>query len=142
MNPFEQTSRCVERLFNEYKKHPRLVISTDFDDSVFNFHQYPDTSYERIISALQACKRLNFFVVCFTASPVSRYDFIREHFKSVIGIEIDGINENVIDTPYGKNGKIFYNIHLDDRCGLGQATDILETLIQKIQNETNTLTTK
>ena len=137
MNPFEQTGRCVERLFNEYKRHPRLVVSTDFDDSAFNFHEYPDVSYERITKVLQDCKSLNFFVVCFTASPISRYDFIREHFKSVLKVEIDGINENVIDTPYGKNGKIYFNIHLDDRCGLGQSLDILEQLIAKIHQENN-----
>lgn len=136
MNPFEQTDRCVDRLYKEWKKHPRLVVACDFDDSCFNFHNYPDVSYDRITYLLQECKRLNFFVVCFTASPVSRYGFIREHFKSVIGVEIDGINENVIDTPYGKNGKIFYNIHLDDRCGLGQSMDILETLILKINKKT------
>jgi len=142
MNPFEQTERCVERLYKEWEKHPKLAVFVDFDDSLFNFHQYPDVSYERITNLLRECKRLNFFVVCFTASPVSRYDFIREHFKSVIGVDIDGINENVIDSPYGKNGKFFYNILLCDRAGLGQATDILESLILKIQNRTNTLTTK
>lgn len=134
MNPFEQTSRCVERLFNEYKKHPRLVIACDFDDTAFNFHKYPGVSYERITALLKECKRHNFFVVCFTASPVARYDFIREHFKNEIGVELDAINENVIDTPYGKNGKIYFNILIDDRAGMGQAMDILEETLRKIED--------
>lgn len=135
MNPFEQTDRCVDRLYAEYKKHPRLIVAVDFDDTAFNYHNYPDVEYGRLKYILSECKRLDFFVVCFTASPISRYEFIRNHFESEMGVKIDGINENVIDTPFGKNGKIFFNILLDDRGGLGQSMDILETLILKINRK-------
>jgi len=136
MNPFERTDRCVDRLYAEYKKHPRLIVAVGFDDTVFNYHNYPDTGYSRIKFIMSECKRLDFFIVCFTASPTSRYGFIRDYFKSEMDIEINGINENVIDTPFGKNGKIFFNLLLDDRAGLYQALEILENLIVKINRKT------
>lgn len=140
MNPFEQTSACADRLYKEYKKHPRLIIACDFDDTVFNFHGYPDTDFKRIKNALTECAALDFYIVCFTASQVTRYDFIRKHFSDSMGISLDGINQNVIELPYGNNGKIYYNILLDDRAGLGQALDILEKLLTKINHEKHTAT--
>ena len=133
MNPFEQTKRCVDRLHAEYQKHPRLIVAVDFDDTVFNFHNYPDTDYDRIKAVLKRCAALKFYIVCFTASPINRYSFIREHFLHEYKIPLDGINQNVIDSLYGKNGKIYFNILLDDRAGLSQALEILEQLLNKIE---------
>jgi hypothetical protein len=47
-------------------------------------------------------------------------------------ITIASINENPIDLPFGNNGKIYYNILLDDRAGLGQALDTLNKTIELI----------
>ena len=49
---------------------------------------------------------------------------------------IDAINENVIDpeeSGFGESRKIFFNILLDDRAGLGQAYNILDQLLVEIE---------
>ena len=52
------------------------------------------------------------------------------------GIVLDSINKNPIPMPYGNHGKIYYNILLDDRAGLGQAYDTLTELLKMIEGFT------
>lgn len=133
MDAYFDTKKAVDRLYSEWQKHPRLVVACDFDDTVYDTHSKGHT-FDMVIDLLKECKKLNFFVVIFTASKVERYPMIREYMTS-LGIEIDGINENVIDLPFGKNGKIYANIFLDDRAGLFQAATTLLMLVEKIKSE-------
>jgi hypothetical protein len=133
MDTFFKTDKAVARLFNEWKKHPRLLIACDFDDTIFDFHNQGN-DHSGVIDILKKCKNLDFYVTIFTASKPERYDLIRSHMKE-LGIEIDAINKNVIELPYGNNGKIYYNILLDDRAGLGQAYTTLLTVISLIEIE-------
>jgi len=136
MDTYFDTRIAVNRLYAEWQKHPKLIIACDFDDTVYDTHEKGHT-FSEVIDLLKESKKLGFYVVIFTASKVERYPLIREHMKS-LDIEIDGINENVIELPFGKNGKIYANIFLDDRAGLYQAAFTLRSLITKIQEETNT----
>lgn len=133
MDAYFDTIRATNRLFKEWQKHPRLIIACDFDDTVYDTHENGFT-FDEVISLLKECKKLNFYVVMFTASKVERYPLIREHMAN-LGIEIDGINQNVIELPFGNNGKIYANIFLDDRAGLFQAATTLLGLINKIKTE-------
>jgi hydroxymethylpyrimidine pyrophosphatase-like HAD family hydrolase len=128
-DPYFSTSECVNRLFNEYKKHEKLIIAVDFDDTLFDFHKKGFT-YGKVINLLKECQNLGFYIVIFTGNENEL--LIREYCKS-LGIEISSINENPIKLPYGNGRKIYYNILLDDRAGLGQAVEILEMLISKIE---------
>lgn len=128
------TKYAADRLYAEWQKHPKLIIACDFDDTVYDTHKKGHT-FDMVIGLLRECKKLGFYVVCFTASKVERYDLIREHYKS-LGIEIDGINQNVIELPFGNNGKIYANIFLDDRAGLFQAVTILTMVVERIKRET------
>lgn len=133
MDAYFDTTRAVNRLFQEWQKHPRLIIACDFDDTVYDTHDN-GFKFDEVISLLKECKKLDFYVVMFTASKVERYPMIREHMTN-LGIEIDGINKNVIELPFGNNGKIYANIFLDDRAGLFQAATTLLNLINKIKAE-------
>ena len=133
MDAYFNTERAVARLYNEWKKHPRLIVACDFDDTVYDTHENGFT-FDRVISLLKRCKELDFYVVVFTASKVERYPMIEEHFNK-LGIKIDGINKNVIELPFGNNGKIYANIFLDDRAGLAQAYTTLLTLTELIKVE-------
>lgn len=133
MDAYFDTNRAINRLYSEWKKHPKLIIACDFDDTVYDTHNN-DFTFDEVFSLLHECKKLNFYVVMFTASQVSRYSMIESYMKSK-GIIIDGINKNVVDLPYGTNGKIYANIFLDDRAGLFQASTILLGLINKIKAE-------
>ena len=132
-DPYLNISNCVERIYNEYKKHKRLVIACDFDDTCFPYHNKENT-HKRVLDLLRRCQEKNFYIVCFTASLPVRYPMIQEFFKKE-GINISGINQNPIPLPFGNHGKIYYNILLDDRAGLSSAVDTLETLLFLIDNE-------
>jgi hypothetical protein len=133
MDTYFSTDKAVFRLFNEWKKHPKLLVACDFDDTVFDFHKQ-GTSHTLVFELLKKCKALGFYVTLFTASKPERHDEMREYMKQN-GIEIDAINQNPIPMPYGNHGKIYYNILLDDRAGLGQAYTTLLTVVRLAELE-------
>jgi len=131
MDTYFDTIFCAQRLYKEWEKHPKLIIACDFDETVFDFHKIGST-HSDIISLLKECKAAGFYVVLFSASKPERYPFMIEFMKEQ-GIEVDAVNKNVIELPYGNNGKIYYNILLDDRAGLFQAATILSILLNRIK---------
>lgn len=132
-DPFSNTSNIVKRLHKEYKKHPKLIIACDFDDTVYDFHKL-GALHERAINVVKQCAALGFYVVLWTAAAPERFNFMKKHMQDN-GIHVDAINENPIKLPFGNNGKIYYNILLDDRAGLGQALDALEIFLDNIWND-------
>jgi MoaA/NifB/PqqE/SkfB family radical SAM enzyme len=131
MDTFCSTNNAILRLYREWEKHKKLMVAVDFDDTIFDFHK-KGNDHSMVINILKKCNELGFYVTIFTASKPERYDFIRNHMKE-LGVKIDAINENVVQLPYGNNGKIYYNILLDDRAGLGQAYTTLLSVIEMIR---------
>jgi hypothetical protein len=131
-DPYMDTGRCVDRLFREYLKHPKLIIASDFDSTLFDVHGAGHT-FPAVISLLKECAALGFYIVVFTASADSRWPEIRAEMDR-LGIPVSAINTNPIPLPYGHQGKIFYNLLIDDRCGLLQAFDILRLTISRIRH--------
>ena len=129
-DPYTDTQRCVERLLEQHAKHPRLIVALDFDDTVFDFHQ-KGFDFPRVISLIQRAQAAGFYIAIFTASANDRHPFIRDYLAS-IGIVPNTINRNVFPSPFGNDGKIFYNLLLDDRAGLGQACDTLEAVLNQL----------
>jgi len=132
-NPYLSDDACVERLYKEYQKHPKLIVAVDFDDTIFDFHKN-GTDYTPIIDLVKTCQELGFYIVIFTASMKSRHEAILEYCKS-IGIEVASINKNPIELPFGNEGKIYYNVFLDDRAGLSSSFYILSQLVERILEE-------
>lgn len=130
-DPYTDTSRCIARLIKEYKKHPRLIIAVDFDDTSFPFHG-EDHTYERVFKLLGQCQANDFYIVIFTASVPERFDMMRIYFKNK-GVLVHGINENPITLPFGNWGKMYFNHLLDDRAGLRQSCEILEGFFEQIK---------
>jgi hydroxymethylpyrimidine pyrophosphatase-like HAD family hydrolase len=131
MDYFFDTQKCIDRLYDEYQKHKKLIIACDFDDTIFDFHGR-GSSHEEVIQLLKECNALGFYVVLFSASKPERYPMMMEFTKN-LGVEVACINKNVVELKYGNNGKIYYNILLDDRAGLFQAVTTLRAVIEKIK---------
>lgn len=129
-DPYLFQDIALKRLFKEYGSHPRLIVAVDFDDTVFDYHEVGST-HEKVLETVKLCKKANFYVVVFTASPPERFPFIKEFFESK-GIVVDSINENPIPLPFGNHKKIFYNILLDDRAGLGESYKVLNSLLEYV----------
>lgn len=131
-DPYADTALCVERLLEVYEQHNSIIVAVDFDDTIFDFHK-KGFKFPRVETILKKCNALNLDVVIFTASMPIRFPFIREYMDAH-DITIRGINKTILkDFQFGNDNKIFYNILLDDRAGLGQGLDILETFIETIK---------
>lgn len=132
-DPFLETDRAVNRLVSEYNKHKRLIIAYDFD---FTIHNYEGTSYEfnAVFEVLRKFKPYGYFV-CYTASPKERYSYISDYI-ALNDLPLDSINEvNIYGVPKHDGAKIYYNIFLDDRAGLGQAVETLNKVYDIINVE-------
>lgn len=132
-DPYFSTQRCVERLISQYGRTPKLIIATDYDSTVFDFHQ-EGHSFPLVVQLLRECQDLGFYIVVFTASAKVRHPEIRRHMEDGLGIRVASINENPVPLPYGNEGKVFYNLLLDDRSGLLQAYIILRRVVDQIKD--------
>ncbi len=120
-------NKYVIRLRQEWEQHEKIIIACDFDDTIspwkFSKEDVVDT-----INVIKDAQQTGAYVVIFTACDTSRYDEIKNYCIN-IGINVDSINQNPINMPYGNNGKVYANIFLDDRAGLDEAKEILKTCI-------------
>lgn len=132
-DPYTSTDICVTRLLAEYEVHKKLIVAVDYDDTVYDYHN-KGHQYERVIKVLERCSSLDFFIVPFTGSPPDKYGSIYTYF-AVLGIKVSQINTNAFPLPFGNHGKMYFNILLDDRAGLGQALETLETVLDRIDSK-------
>ncbi len=121
----------IDRLFNEWTQHGKIIIACDFDDTIspWKLHNF---DFDKVIELLKIAKQTGAYIVIFTACNTDRYDEIRKYCESK-GLVIDAINETPVELPYGKNGKIYANVFIDDRAGLHEAMHILETAMYRVR---------
>ena len=116
----------LDRLVNEWKQYGKIIVATDFDSTISPYHTLDNhADINRVINVLKLVKEIGAYVIIFTACNADRFDYIKDYCVT-IGLEIDSINQTPIDIPYGKNGKVYANIFIDDRAGLNEALAILE----------------
>ena len=121
-------SFLLERLITQYKKQEQIVVAYDFDDTV---RPMCCGDCGHIHSLLRMLKeKANAYLIVFTSNEdiesVENYLFKWE-------IPYDSINQNAPFVPF-KDGKIFYNILLDDKSGLGEVVNTLEQFLYLIEN--------
>lgn len=131
-DPYLDMDTALQRLIREYKTHGKIIVAYDFDGTVYDFHN-DGYEFPRVVKAIQSVKPYAHLIV-YTASKEERYPFIKQYLQGN-DIPFDSINE----TPKGVNvpqgGKLYYNILLDDRAGLGQALTILDYFVELIKGE-------
>ena len=122
-------SFLLERLISQYKKQDKLVIAYDFDDTVRPMYC---ANCERVQSLLRKIKDiLNAYFIVFTSNK--DLNDVKKYLDEW-EIPYDAINENAPFVPF-KEGKIFYNVLLDDKAGLGETVNTLEQLLFLVKNE-------
>ena len=132
-DPYLSNSTAYARLYDEYKKYGKIIVATDFDDTIFDYHKKGYT-YTKVIALLKECQELGFYICVFTGTPKVKYVEIVAYCKE-IGLNIASINENPFPMPFGNDGKIYFNILLDDRAGLRESYGILRNLVDEIKKE-------
>jgi hypothetical protein len=130
LNPYRDNTFCVERLMKEYRTHGKPILALDFDDTVFDYHKQGYDPRD-VLQRVREAQYRGFYIMLFTAAPPESYSgqvsYLADH-----GITVDSINSNPVWLPFGKNGKPYYNILLDDRAGLGQSVGILTEVLRLI----------
>ena len=125
----------LDRLEKEWREHGKIIIAVDFDDTISPW-KMTDFNFNKVIDILIKAKATGAYIVIFSACSPERFPEIRDYCLSK-GLEIDAINENPIPLPYGKNGKVYANIFIDDRAGLNESLQILEFAMYKIKGSKN-----
>jgi hypothetical protein len=133
MDFYLNRQNAYERLLEEYKKHKKLIVAFDFDDTVYDFHK-KGRNYWDVIQLLKECKNLGFVLTLFTDLYLDKQEKALEYCKEY-GIEPDYINETPPSLPFGYGGKPYYNILLDDRAGFDSSYENLKLLVTTIKND-------
>lgn len=71
-------------------------------------------------------------LVVFSASQEERYPYIADYLNQN-NIPFDAINEDVLTEKRKPTRKLYYNILLDDRAGLGSAYTALDMLYNRLE---------
>jgi hypothetical protein len=133
-NPYLTIDACVERLYREYQKYGKLIVAVDHDSTVAPFHpEEMEFDYSDTIDAVKRCRELGFHIVIFTGTAKENWPQIHNYWTETLKISYDQINKNAFPMPIGNDGKIYYNILLDDRAGLSASLEILLRLLEKIE---------
>lgn len=134
MDLYLDYNKFYQRIEDEYIKHGRLIIAVDYDDTIFDTYKRGET-YDQVIALLKRWQPYADFVV-WTASLPERYPSICEYCQ-MRGIHVAAINDNVPPIKYNhleKCRKIYANVYVDDRAGLGWSVQALTQLIERIEN--------
>lgn len=126
----------IKRLIREWITHDSLIIAYDYDNTVYDYHNV-GCDFTRIIDLLNECKNYGGKFIVYSCSPESRHldmiNYLNKH-----NIPFDSINENII-TLHGGEGKLFYNILLDDRAGLRLSYEYLNTALMVMKKNPKTV---
>lgn len=118
------------KLVHQWKCHGALIIAFDFDDTVSDFDKTfgNPALVGHVRNVLRRAKFLGHTLVCYTCRYKHNPELVE--FLQAQDLYTDYINESPVKT----DGKLFYNVFLDDKCGLREATDALEYALREIEN--------
>ena len=121
-----EPSFLLQRLIEQYVKQDRLIIAYDFDDTV---SPYVCSSCSEVQSVLRMSRDfLGAYFIVYTCNP--NVEKVKE-FLDYHKLPYDSINAAAPFSPLQPNTigeKLYYNLLLDDKAGLGEATAALKTL--------------
>lgn len=130
IDPYLSDLNCIKRLINEWVKHKSLIIAYDYDNTVFDYHNV-GLKFTNTISVLRECKQYGCKFIVFSCSPTDRHPEMIKYLDDN-DIPWDTINENIVEL-HGGQGKLFFNILLDDRAGLKSSISILNAALTVIK---------
>ena len=116
------------KLYKAWKKHGKIIICVDFDDTIRAHHEECATTVNDAIFAIQEAQQLGATVILYTCRGPKDYKMIEEYCKE-INFNYDILNPT---EPFkdGYSTKPYCNILLDDKAGLEQSILILMDAIE------------
>lgn len=122
-------SFLLERLVIQYKKQDKLIIAYDIDDTVRPMYCADCSDVQSLLRMIK--NTLDAYFIVFTSNE--DIEGVKKYLDKW-DIPYDAINENAPFVPFEK-GKIFYNVLLDDKAGLGEVVSTLKQLLYLVRNE-------
>lgn len=114
----------LQRLIEQYQKQDKIIIAYDFDDTVSPCYCANCTEVQSVLRMSK--ENLNAYFIVYTSN--NNHIGIKK-FLDFHGLPYDAINQNAPFVPFNNpEDKLFYNIFLDDKAGLGEAVRTLKTL--------------
>ena len=131
MDTFFNDSALLEKLKVHYHNYGKIIVAYDYDDTIAP--TYMSKCCDDVIALIKELKPYAVFI-CYTSNhyPEKVKQYRKEH-----DIPCDAFNENVdyMMEKYGHMRKVYFNILLDDKAGLGQAYRILKTFLEWVKTE-------
>jgi len=130
MDKYLNPETAYQRLYREYKKYNSLIVTVDFDDTIFDFHNQGG-SYEQVRQLVRDLYKANCYIIIWTGNEdkVFIVDFLKSN-----NIPYNSINEECPAAlkSMGSKRKIYSNVTIDDRCGMSQVFEQLTRLLKEI----------
>jgi hypothetical protein len=126
MDSFFNKDKQLNVLLEQYKKHGKIIVAFDFDDTVSPFRGDSCENVQQLIRDLRPYAHL----ICFTARTPENQEAVKEYLKTN-EIPYDYINREWNGDEI--SGKLFYNQLLDDKAGLFESYAILCEFLKKVQ---------
>lgn len=131
MDRYLDDANVIERLVSEWTRYGRLVVAYDYDNTVYDYHQ-AGLVFRDVPQLLRECRAMGAYLIVFTACGEDQYPAIRSYLEEQ-DIPFDAINENPPFVPVASGRKIYCNILLDDRAGLGSAYRCLKSALEMMK---------
>lgn len=127
MDFYMEDANVIDRLVTEWKLYHNLIIAYDYDNTVYDYHR-KGHSYDAVIELLRECKAFGAHLIVYTACADEWHPDVIAYLNQN-QIPFDAINESPDFVPITGNGKIYYNMLLDDRAGLSSAYRCLQAAL-------------
>jgi len=131
MDTFFNDSALLEKLKVHYHNYGKIIVAYDYDDTIAP--TYMSKCCDDVVALIKELKPYAVFI-CYTSNhyPEKVKQYIKDN-----DIPCDAFNENVdyMMEKYGHMRKVYFNILLDDKAGLGQAYRILKTFLEWVKTE-------
>ena len=118
----------VNRLTTEWLKNGKIIIGCDLDDTIIPYNEEIKDNCKKMVDLILECQKEGIIFLINTARSEYQLERAKQQVEE-LGITVHGVNKMhpEWDKPYGINGKVYANIFLDDRGGLIENYNILET---------------
>ena len=131
----------VNRLVTEWLKNGKIIIACDLDDTIIPYNEEIKDNCRKMVDLILDCQNEGIVFLINTARSEHQLDGVKEQVEE-LGITVHGVNKMhpEWDKPYGVNGKLYANIFLDDRGGIGCSYDTLSnalSIVRKVRKDGN-----
>jgi hypothetical protein len=126
----------TNRLVTEWLKNGKIIIGCDLDDTIIPYNEEIKDNCKKMVDLILECQEEGIYFLINTARNNQQLEKAKQQVEE-LGIVVHGVNEMHPEWvhTYGRNGKIYGNIFLDDRGGFWDAYWTLSNALTIVKQE-------